>query len=44
LCFFAGSALVIDFWALMEHMRIREKGWEIAMSDFVQQYGSERHE
>jgi len=44
LCFFAGSALVIDFWALIHHMRIRERGWEIAMSDFMQQRGLEKHE
>jgi hypothetical protein len=43
LCFFAGSGLVIDFWALMKHMRIREEGWEIAMSDFMQQRGLDKY-
>ena len=39
LCFFAGSGLVIDFWAIIHHMRIRERGYELAMEDFVQQSG-----
>lgn len=44
LCFFAGSALVIDFWATIQHMRIREQGWQLAMEDFMSQSGLGKHE
>jgi len=43
LCLFAGSGLVIDFWALIKHMRMREEGYEIAMSDFMQQRGLDKY-
>ena len=42
LCFFAVSAIVIDFWASIKGMRIREIGWAMGVSDFMQQYGSEK--
>jgi hypothetical protein len=44
LCFIAGSTIVIDFWAWIQYMRMREKGWEMGVSDLMQQYGSEKHE
>jgi len=43
LCFFAGSAIVIDFRGLIKQMRIREKGWEMGVSAFMQQHGSEKY-
>ena len=39
LCFFAGSAIVIDFWGLIHHMRARERGWELGVSAFIKQHG-----
>jgi hypothetical protein len=43
LCFFAGSAVVIDCWGLIEHMRAREKGYEMGVSAFIQQHGLEKY-
>jgi hypothetical protein len=43
LCLFAVSAVVIDCWGLMEHMRAREKGYGMGVSAFVQQHGLEKY-
>jgi hypothetical protein len=43
LCFFAGSAIVIDFWGLMHLMRAREEGYELGVSAFIQQHGLEKY-
>jgi hypothetical protein len=44
LCFFAGSAIVVDFWGMIHHMRARERGWKLGVSAFIEQYGSGKKE
>lgn len=43
LCFFAGSALVIDYRGLMEIMRAREKGYEMGKRAFIEQHGLKKN-
>jgi hypothetical protein len=44
LCFFAVSAIVIDFRALIKRMRIREIGWEMSEKGLTKQNGVGKNE
>lgn len=43
LCFFAGSAVVIDYRSLMQLMRAREEGYQVGKSAFMEQHGLEKY-